>query len=158
MFKKVLVIISMMIFTVLLTGCNSNDSKLLIFDDDSLIAETGDTYTYSVRNESKESIANQFDLSFRGFTGRETIFTLTASEKTEVTVDILSSISSGQFKVVIVTPENKVFPLASGSDEDTSSIALEVGTYKVKLVGKTAFGTLSMTFTDIDKVTITKTE
>lgn len=158
MSKKVLVIIFMMIVSFLLTGCNLNDPKLLIFDDDSLIAETADTYTYSVRNESNANFANQFDLSYRGFTGRETIFTLTATEKTAVTLDYLSEVSSGQFKLVIVTSENKVFSLINGSDEETKEIALEAGTYMIKLVGKTAFGTLSLTLTDIDKVTIIKTE
>lgn len=146
----------MMMFTVLLVGCTQNDSKLLIFDDNALILEEGDAFTYSVRTESNEIIANQFDLSFRGFSGKETIFTLKTTQPTTLSLQYLSTLSSGQFKVVIVTPDNEVFTLLSGSDDDTSTISLQSGIYKIKLVGKTAFGTISLTLSDIEKVSIEK--
>ena len=145
----------MMMLTTFI-GCQVDDTKLQIYDNDALILEEADSYTYSVRTENNANVANQFDLTFRGFTGKETIFTLNVNRTTSIDIDYLSDVSSGHFKVVITTPDSKVFTILTGSDEDNETLSLGEGTYLIKLVGKTAFGTVSMTLSNINDIRIIK--
>ena len=145
----------MMMLTTFI-GCQVDDTKLQIYDNDALILEEADSYTYSVRTENNANVANQFDLTFRGFTGKETIFTLNVNRTTSIDIDYLSDVSSGHFKVVITTPDSKVFTILTGSDEDNETLSLGEGTYLIMLVGKTAFGSVSMTLSNIDDITIVK--
>lgn len=154
--RNKLLIIMIMMFLLTFMGCQQNDSKIKIYDDDALILETADTYTYSVRTESHANVANQFGLNFRGFTGKETIFTLTVNQTKTIDIDYFSEISSGQFKVVVTTPEDKVYTILTGSDDNDKSVTLVQGSYKIKLVGKTAFGSVSLTLSNIDNVAIIK--
>ncbi len=149
-------VIIMALLTVSMIGCSNHSDKEAIYDSDELMLESGDSYFYSLRDDASEDVANQIDLSYRGFIGRDTIWTIQVDESTTIDFSYRSELRNGQFKIIIVTPTNEIHTLLSMSDEDTESITFPEGRYDIKFIGKNAFGSISMTIAVTPGVTLDK--
>ena len=156
--KKRFLLLVLFLLSITLVGCTDHSDKELIYDNDALQIEVADSYTYSLRDDESENDVNQIDLSFRGFIGRDTIWTLVVSETTEIDITYISEIRSGDFKVILITPEQEIHSVLSMSDQGTETVSFPVGTYYIKLIGKNAFGSISMNIENVQGVTITKLE
>ena len=157
-FKRSFLVLLLLILSVSILGCTDHSDKELIYDSEELQMEVADSYTYSLRDDESENVVNQIDLSFRGFIGRDTIWTLVVSENTEIDLTYSSEIRSGQFKVILITPENEIHSVLSMSDQGSDTVSFPQGTYYIKLIGKNAFGSISMNVENVQNVTITKLE
>jgi hypothetical protein len=83
-------------------------------------------------------------MSFRLFYGVYTLYDLDIKDNESVVIDFESVETSGQFKTVIVTPENEILTIAEGNDKGKVSLDLTEGKYKIKIVGKDAQGSLAI--------------
>ena len=156
--KKGLLFLLLPIFTFVFVGCTNNSDKEGIYDSDELQLEVADSYSYSLRDDESENVANQIDLSFRGFIGRDTIWSLNVSQNTDILLTYDSDLRSGEFKVILITPGNEIHTILTMSDQGTKTITFPEGVYLIKFIGRNAFGSLSMSIETIQGVTINKIE
>ncbi len=152
--KKITLLL--VLLSMFLISCQSGADKAAIYDDDSLIALTEDSYYYSVYEDSSETIANQMVLDFRSFSGRDTLFSLTVTAESSITLSYQSNVEVGNLKLVIVDEASQVQTLFSGQNDSSTSLTLSEGTYMIKLVGSKAFGDIDLLITYPTGVTITK--
>ncbi|PKL01348.1 MAG: hypothetical protein CVV56_01745 [Tenericutes bacterium HGW-Tenericutes-1] len=156
--KRSLLLLLLFILSITLIGCTDHSDKELIYDNEELQIEIADSYTYSLRDDESENVVNQIDLSFRGFIGRDTIWTIDVTENTEIDITYISELRSGQFKVVLITPDNEVHSVLTMTDQGSETVAFPEGKYYIKLIGINAFGSISMNIENVQGVTITKLE
>lgn len=142
---------------MILFGCTAGQDKQKIFDDNTAIVQDGDSYTFVNRNGSTDSDA-AIALTYTGFSGVQTIWTLEVSATSEVDYEYNSTVDSGDFKVVFVTPEYKVVTLLSGTQQGVGTQELAPGKYAVKLVGRKTDGQLTLSLTPGLNVNLLKTE
>lgn len=135
-----------LIFIIItITGCNSvTNYQNSVFDDEDKIVEDKDSYTYKKR--IGKTVENEIDLKFSLFTGIETINRIKVNEEKEIIFTFQSTIDDGDFKVVLITPEDEIINILEGTSEGTESITLKKGTSKIKLVGKKAKGEVKINF------------
>lgn len=156
--KKNVLLILMTLLSFSFIGCTDNSEKEAIYDLDELQLEVADSYTYSLRDDETENVVNQLDLSFRGFIGRDTIWTLDVTQSTDIEITYISELRSGQFKVILITPDNEIHSILTMSDQGSDTVTFPAGKYSIKLIGKNAFGSLQMNIENVQGVTITKIE
>ena len=156
--KKALLIVLISILSIVFVGCSNNSDKEGIYDSDELQLEVADSDSYSLRDDESENVANQIDLSFRGFVGRDTIWNLNVTQSTDILITYDSDLRSGEFKVILITPGNEIHKILTMSDEGNETITFPEGTYLIKLIGRNAFGTISMSIETVQGVTISKIE
>ena len=146
----------LVLLSIFLISCQSGADKAIIYDDDSLIALTADSHFYSLYEDSSEKIANQIILDFRGFSGRDTLFSLTVTAESSITLSYQSNVEVGNLKLVMVDEASQVQTLFSGQNDTTTSLTLSEGTYYIKLVGSKAFGDIDLLITYPTGVTLLK--
>lgn len=126
-----------------LTGCNTLTAvQKHAIENDRYVVRDSDSYRFTFRQSRRSP--ESCDLSFRLFYGVYTLYKLDIKDNEPVTIDFESIETSGQFKTVIVTPEKEILPLAEGNDKGKVSLDLPGGTYKIKIVGKDAQGSLAI--------------
>lgn len=129
----------LILIIITITGCNSvTNYQNSVFDDEDKIVEDKDSYTYKKR--IGKTVENEIDLKFSSFTGIETINRIKVNEEKEIIFTFQSTIDDGDFKVVLITPEDEIINILEGTSEGTESITLKKGISKIKLVGKKAKG------------------
>lgn len=139
---SILVIIGIIMICTM-TGCNTlTAAQRNAIENDRYVLRDTDSYRFTFR-QSKRS-PDGFDMSFRLFYGVYTLYDLDIKDSESVTIDFESIETSGQFKTVIVTPENEIVTLAKGNEKGKLSLDLTEGNYKIKIVGKDAQGSLAI--------------
>lgn len=135
---------------VMLTGCTTvreTMGQLQIYGNNELIAQSEDRYSYNSREG--EADPEGTDLSFRQFTGKHTLWTVDASESSQLTLDLDLGIDNGKCKLVHVMPSGDVVKLADvQSDAGMITVELPEGENTIKLIGKKAYGNLKVAFSD----------
>lgn len=147
-----------LLLIVAMTGCAViGQDKLNLFDDESKIAQDGDSYTFVNRQGLDDSDAeNQVGVRYDGFTGDQTLWTLDVKEDTTAAFDIDSQIDRGEFKAVLVTPDQRVVIVASGNQQGLKSLSLTQGRYAFKIVGRKAGGQIKISIQDNPALVIKK--
>jgi hypothetical protein len=72
----------------------------------------------------------------------------------KVEVDYEARISSGEFKIVFINPQNKITNVFEGTGKGNKQINLDKGKTRVKIVAKDARGDLRFHVTSKDNVNI----
>ena len=131
--------IALMAFSIASLVSNTGTRAENVYNDDAWIAAQGDTYTYSfqAKSSSGQQMAMKFNMS-----GMETLWDVEVSTKSKVTFEYDLTVSSGDFKIVLIGPEKEVQTLVEGTDSGKVTKALEAGTYRLKVVGRKAKGAL----------------
>lgn len=126
-----------------LTGCDIfTGFQSRIFDNDSLILKSWDSYTFAFR--SGKSSHTDSEIRFSSFTGMETLLKFNVKERENPILRYVSEVSEGEFKTVLLTPEEEVIELFSQSAKGTASQFLNPGEYRIKIVGRKAKGELHL--------------
>ncbi|WP_178023947.1 hypothetical protein [uncultured Paenibacillus sp.] len=123
----------------ILSGCSlATERQKQLYDDESELAQEGDTFTYvkrvGVTNNESSSV------SFSSFYGMETIWIIHVSAKGQVTFLNKQEIDGGRFKLVAIGPGRQVTTLAEGNSEGKMEMKVGPGTYRIKFVGNNAKG------------------
>jgi len=155
--RKIVLVGFCLLLAAVMLGCAAGQDKQKIFDDNEAIVQDGDSYTFVDRTgstNSDESVA----LAYTGFSGVQTIWTMEASTASEVEFEFDSTVDKGEFKVVLVTPDQKVVTLLTGTQQGATTQALVQGKYDVKLVGRNADGKFTLSLKPELNVSLSKTE
>lgn len=120
-----------------------------IYENNKLIVAQGDTYSFV--NKQGKSEDNKTDLSFT-FEGTDTIWNIKADVDSQMSIDYDANIKSGDFKVVLIDPEDELEIILEGTSKGTKRFNLPKGESRIKMVGRDSEGHLTMTVSSEDKV------
>tara|TARA_B100000965_G_C19339974_1_gene646926 strand:- start:191 stop:661 length:471 start_codon:yes stop_codon:yes gene_type:complete len=133
-------IVSLIVLTItilfLTTGCGEYQKD--IYADDSIIAKAYDSYTFVSRSGS--TTPNESNIKYGAFVGMETIWVIESEGDGSFTIEYDSKVKKGEFKVVLITPDNKVRNILEQNEEGTIKIKAGKGKSRVKIVGNEAGG------------------
>lgn len=146
----------LLVLLIALSGCSAaGQDKLNIYADDAMIAAEGDSYTFTNRvggvNED-----DTLDLTYSGFTGSNSIWTVEFAESGTLTLQYQSTVKAGDFKVVLVGPEKQVMTLFEGTQAGEKTADLPAGNYTLKLVGREASGSVNLVLEVVGSAVVTK--
>lgn len=143
MIKKIHIFLILIIAFVMLVGCEGklDTQQKSIYDDNNKIVTSSDSFN---ETDAKKSISNgKIEETFGDFYGIRTLADITSPGDNEsITINYSSNISKGNFKVVLVTPDNKVTEIKDINSKG-EEIKLSKGTTKIRIVGKDAVGNYS---------------
>lgn len=140
------------------SACSGTDrAKEAIYDDAEQIAAEGDQYTFTSRTGDGET-DTELELQYKGFSGTETIWSLKAAADSRVSFVYSSTVAQGDFKAVLITPQQGVETLLEGSGDGETTLDIAAGEYRVKIVGRKAEGSLSMSVAGDTNLTMVKNE
>jgi hypothetical protein len=146
------VLFMLMLMISLVSGCQKYQRD--IYDKDNKIAEQGDSYTFITRIGSTAN--DKMNAKFSGFYGMDSTWTIDASGEEIATMEVNAEVSKGRFKVVLISPDNKVHTVFEGSKNETIDLRLSKGISRIKIVGDEAKGNIEMSIKGNDKVKISK--
>lgn len=118
-----------------------------IYDDNSKIISESDSYSYLDRID--KSTDEKLKLKFT-LTGMESVYRFDVKEDEVININYDANISSGKFKVVLVSPEDEVITLLEGSSSDSKDIKINKGENIIKIVGNNAKGTVEISIKSTD--------
>lgn len=140
--NRALLIILVMATIVTIIGCSPVvDYQNSISNDDKIVKDS-DSHTYLVRHG--KSKGNETDIKFTSFSGTDTIFKITSDTETAIVFNFESIVDKGDFKVVLITPEDEIVEIVNGEQGGSETIQLKEGKSRVKLVGRKAKGQIKM--------------
>lgn len=128
---------------ILFSGCQSTPSQDSIYDQDNKLIAVGDSFYFTDRLGSVDE--NQMELTFKRFYGVQTIWIIESKQDT-LTFAIEPNIKSGEFKVILITPDQQIVNLTEISIDGKVEVETELGEYRLKIVGRNAHGTISMSY------------
>lgn len=124
-----------------------------LVDDQESMLQAGDSFFY--RNRDISLTNRSANLSFRGFHGIETLYRLDSDQGGTVTISTSSSVDTTRYKLVLVdTVREEVITLIQGSGYANRTLNLRAGRYYIKTVGYDVGGTVSMSLSAGQGVTV----
>lgn len=135
-------------FTLVLSACGNSS-----YNDSDLILSNEDSYTYQ-KCVDTGSTDTSLKREFQGFNGKDTIWMLDAQEDASISLDLSANLSSGKFKVLLVSEDNKITTLLEGDNTQSTSVDLKKGTARIILVGDGTSGSCEITLSDTSNVSV----
>lgn len=129
------------VFTIIaVCSCfQMDDYKSNFFNDSEKITSEKDRYTYISRFVNKDD--KSFEITFNSLSGSSTVFKSILNEGTSLKITLNKKIRSGELKLVIIDPLNKVFDISNG---DNLFYLKEYGEYKIKILAFKATGNVKL--------------
>lgn len=115
------------------------DYKSSFFNDNEKIVSEKDSYTYISRFVSEDD--KNFETTFNSLSGVTTIFNSYLLEESKIRITLNKKIKSGEVKVVLIDPTNKVIDITTG---DNQLCIKETGKYKIKILAFKATGSVKL--------------
>lgn len=115
-----------------------------VYNNDKEIVNTVDTYTYKVCDGDLNNSGNRKKLTFKYFVGMDTIGEVLTQKEDKIKINFNSNIEKGDFKAVLITPDNKIINIVEGSNKGSKTILLKKGKSRIKLVGRKASGSINI--------------
>lgn len=137
-----------------LTGCRVSDYQSSIYNDDSKIVKQADSYSF--RNRIGSTSNDKTEMRFGTFYGVDSIWSMDAKADDIVNIEYDIKIERGNFKVVLINPDNKVTTIAEGSKSGKEELKLQNGKSRVKVVGNNAKGAIKLSVKGGENVKIRK--
>lgn len=135
-------------FVVVLSACGNSS-----YNDRSLILSNEDSYTYQ-KCVDTGSTDTSLKREFQGFNGKDTIWMLDATDDASISLELSATLSSGKFKVLLVSEDNDITTLLEGDDTQEASVDLANGTARIILIGDHANGSCEITLSEINNVSV----
>lgn len=152
-YNKIILGILLLLTVVTSVGCNSISAyQNSIFNDESKIVKQADSYTYVKR--LGQTIDKESNIKFNSFTGMDTIFNITVDESSDVIINFDSTVDKGDFKVVLISPDDEITNILTGTNQGNETITLKKGKSRVKLIGKKASGEIKINIDSKDGVKV----
>lgn len=124
-----------------------------LVDNQSRMLQAGDSFFY--RNRDISLTNRSANLSFRGFHGIETLYRLDSDQGGTVTISTSSSVDTTHYKLVLVdVVRQEVVTLIQGSGYTNRMMNLRAGRYCIKTVGYDAGGTVNISLSAGQGVTV----
>jgi hypothetical protein len=142
---------------LLLSGCSQMVSyQQGIYDNLDKIAARGDIYTYIGKRMSYAQ--GHLTLSFKEFTGKQTIWKLVAEQDCAIELRYNMQLDDGLFKSCLILAGGEVIVLADGTRNEDMTLNLKKGYNYLVIVGNAAKGQVDMTIVGNDQVKVTLEE
>jgi len=139
-YLKHIVLPALMIAALLFSSCLNQNQKN-VYNDDNKIASEGDSYTFiSKVGKARES---SFSFNYEGFTGKYTVLKITAEKETVITLELISEVKRGEFKLCLVNSALEVKTISEGSQDSSLPFTITAGDNRIIMVGSKAKGTVS---------------
>lgn len=148
-------------FAILITaGCSSVARyQNSIFHDQDKIVKEADSYKYLARiSNNGKGNNNEYDVKFTSFSGMDTIYTIKSQGENDVEFTCKSVVEDGEFKAVLITPDDEVIEIVNGTEEVNKTITIKDGLNRIKLVGRKAKGQISIEINAPEDVHIKKVD
>lgn len=156
-YNKFILWMLVILVVINIAACNSVVKyQNSIFHDKSKIVREADSYTYGSRTSN--SRGNEYDIKFASFSGMETIYRIKSDRENDVIVDFEAIVEDGEFKVVLITPDDEIINIVNGTDEGNETIKIKEGVSHIKLAGKKAKGNISIKIHAEDGIKIKKVD
>lgn len=141
------------VIAAVLAGCGPGAKQRGIYDDESQIVESGDSYSFAERLGGADEGA--LDLEYAGFYGVQTIWTVSSEQATKLSIEFDSQVRKGKFKLVLVTPEQQLITVLDHEGDGKGEVAISAGDYALKIVGYNASGQIKLQLKAEDEVELT---
>ena len=126
-----------------LSSCTTiGDLQKRAYEDDSIIAAVGDSYTYA--NRLGNVRISELSVEFADFYGKETVWEITAHEETMLDLDVSAAITKGKLKLCHVSEANQVTTIFENTHTEVISVSVPQGVNRLILVGYGADGKVSV--------------
>ncbi|MCO7125237.1 hypothetical protein NIE88_05550 [Sporolactobacillus shoreicorticis] len=139
----------------ILSSCRSDGGKETSYTDTNKIVQEGDSFTFKSRNDSEEA-NHKTNTKYSGFSGTDTIWTVEATKNINLTVNYESTVTHGDFKVVLISPDKKITTVLTGNQQGHKKINVNKGTYRIKIVGRKAYGKINFSINKQKHLKISK--
>lgn len=117
------------------------DEDSCLYYNDCIIKPERDNCTYLYSKGTNES--GDTDISFR-FSGMDTIWGINSRKEIDVVFKYNSVIKDGDFKVVLINPDESISEILNGSEEGEITHLIKPGKTKVMIVGNKVSGSLKL--------------
>ena len=144
-------IVTMWLFLI---GCSVSEFQESVYSDDSKITKQADSYNFRSRVGSTTS--KKSEIKFVSFFGMDTLWSIEAKEEAVVTLEYDIKIEKGDFKVVLIGPDNKVIVIVDKGKSGKQELRLQKGNSRIKIVGKGAKGQVKINITGNKNIEIKK--
>ncbi len=135
-------IIKLSLIILLFNSCMMTElDQRRAFDSDKIIVSEEDSFSYVKR--VGRSVSRRTDIEFEGFSGTDTILSIKSHEGDLIGIAYRSQIITGQFKLVLIDPDEKIQSIVVNSGSGNTSILLKEGIYRLKLIGRDSSGIIS---------------
>lgn len=141
--KAFIVILLSILILGIVTGCNVNDYQKNIYSDNSKIVKEGDSYTF--KNRLGSTTKDEINIKFSTFYGMQTIWIIEASKEGVLTINYESQIKNGDFKTVLISPDDVVSHIFEQSENGNTTLNIPKGKSRIKIVGNGANGEVAIT-------------
>jgi len=139
MLKKLVFISVIVLICLSISGCKEpTQYQQSIYNDNSLIVKEGDSF-FTSRYSSKGSNGD-IKVTFSKLTGSKTLWDIDYTEEKEININYSTKKSNGEFKLVLINPDGKIYYLNEKTTEGKYSSKLAVGKNRIKVVGNSATG------------------
>jgi hypothetical protein len=152
--RKLIIFSLTVILLVTLTGCRVSDYQSSIYNDNSKIIKQADSYNFKNRIGSTSN--DKSEMKFGTFYGVDSIWSIDAKADDIVNIEYDLKIERGNFKVVLISPDNKVTTIAEGNKSGKEELKLQDGKSRVKVVGNNAKGAIKLSAKGGENVKIRK--
>lgn len=131
-----------------MSGCGN-----VSYDGQNFLTSRVDSYSYSlcVDTGSTDTTLNR---EFEGFHGKDTIWKLSAAEGTQIPVEVSATVTDGQFKILLIGPDQSITTLLEGNGTEQFDVELKEGTSRIILVGEKSKGSCEVTVGEGQNVTV----
>ncbi len=127
--KKLSIFIMIFLMSLSLSACNFSEHGAL-YDDEERMLATGDTYSFLGKIEMNHSI------EFNRFSGIYTLKSINVNGT--ITINVAMNITSGRFKVILVSDDDGIIELVEGENQ----LTLIDDRARLRIVGDDAKGSL----------------
>jgi subtilisin-like proprotein convertase family protein len=150
--NKIIGFITVLMCIFALGGCAVSDYQKSLYKDDSKIASQADSYSF--RNRLGSASSGKASVKFGTFFGMDTLLAIEASQESTASLEVDVKINSGDFKVVLISPDNKVTTIAEGTKSGLQELKLQKGKSRIKIVGNNAKGEVKLNIKDNDYIKV----
>lgn len=149
--RRLFVIISIACLVLFVRLINSESIRYAyIFGSSRSIVNPKDDFYYYIQNGTMDPY-----IEFKKYSGIHTICSINSTGAGSITVDYELEVDKGRYKVVLISPDNQITNIVSEPGSQTKEYQLKDGVSRIRLVGKYAYGKISMVIDPSDEVDIT---
>lgn len=148
----VLLAVTSSIFLVTKIVSFAGDYQKSIYNDNTKIVSQADSYTFLTNSSDIDGYT--LTESFNKFTGMVTVYELKTDEDSTIKVDFKADISNGDFKIVLIDPNDNVIDILEQSSSVEKEIDIPSGKSRLKIVGYNAKGNITLTLSNDNDVRI----
>lgn len=125
------------VLSMVLVGCSKNYMTSIYNDNEKILSNTN---SFNIDIEEQSIEGQEFKGVIKKIEGMDTIWTYESDKDTELDMTYLFNVTSGKFKLVLISPDNSVTTLIETTKESdivdyaTNTLQIKKGINRIKIV------------------------